>query len=154
MAAKNFHEVFAKFVQSQKLKGTFAESIYRGYNLIESHKLVTKDSQVLLSMKISEDLININGTIHGGALATILDTSTTLAILKADRNLRKSVSAELNFSFMSPGKLNETIFILAECDKIGKALAFSNAHVYGEDQTRLIGGGRHIKAMLDQPFDF
>lgn len=42
------------------------------------------------------------GSIHGGALCTILDCATTLSILKVDRKHRKSVSAELNYSFLNP----------------------------------------------------
>lgn len=35
-------------------------------------------------MEIQKEFINVNGSIHGGALSTILDAATTLAILKVD----------------------------------------------------------------------
>jgi acyl-coenzyme A thioesterase PaaI-like protein len=33
----------------------------------------------------------MNGSVHGGALATILDCATTIAILRGDRNLSRTV---------------------------------------------------------------
>lgn len=152
-AARTFAEVFSRFMHNPKLTGTFAESIYKGYSIVENDELIRSNSQLLLSLKVSPELININGTIHGGALMTILDTSTTLAILKADRKLRKTVSVEMNFTFASPGKLDEILYILADCEKVGKSIAFSSAQIFGEDKKRLVGAGRHLKAILDQPFD-
>lgn len=33
----------------------------------------------------------MNGSVHGGALATILDCATTIAILRGDRNLSRTI---------------------------------------------------------------
>ena len=33
----------------------------------------------------------MNGSVHGGALATLLDCATTIAILRGDKNLSRTV---------------------------------------------------------------
>lgn len=66
----------------------------------------------------------MNGSVHGGALATILDCATTIAILRGDRNLSRTVryllikylfSIELGLSFISPAKLNDSLIVHAVC---------------------------------------
>ena len=42
----------------------------------------------MIGMRVSEGLCNLYGNVHGGALCTILDTATTLAILKQDKDER------------------------------------------------------------------
>lgn len=68
--------------------------------------------------------------MKGGAIATLIDNATTLAILKNDKFLRKSVSLDLNISFISEGKVNEHFLILSEALKVGKNVAFSEAKIY------------------------
>ena len=62
----------------------------------------------------------MNGSVHGGALATLLDCATTIAILRGDKNLSRTVrlkyvlkkfSIDLGLSFISPAKLNDSILI-------------------------------------------
>lgn len=39
--------------------------------------------------------MNMNGSVHGGALATILDCATTIAILRGDKNLSRTVRYDI-----------------------------------------------------------
>lgn len=88
------------------------------------------------------------GVMHGGALATVIDTSTTLAILKADAKKQKTVSIDLTTSFLNPAKINDSILIKAICTKIGKNVAFSTAEIYDEKGLKLLATGSHVKAVL------
>jgi len=150
----NFAKLMEKFILNPALNGSYAEAIWRGFQLVEVHdKLLHNDNQLLLRLKIQPNFCNYQGTIHGGALCTILDCATTLAILKVDKHHRKNVSAELNYSFLSPATVNDNLLILSECYKVGKTMAFTKADLYIEDGLKLIGTGRHLKAMLAQKFD-
>lgn len=153
-AAKNFVQILEKFVNNPQLKGSYAESIWRGFHLLDTHnQLLQNQNQIILRLKVDPSFCNYMGSIHGGALTTILDCATTLAILKVDKNLRKSVSAELNFSFMNPATIKDHILIRAECTKVGKTLAFTQGDIFIEETLKMVGRGQHLKAMLDQPFD-
>lgn len=148
-----FLQIFNKFVSNPTLKGSYAEGIWKGFQLIDGHQIIQNENQIILRMKVEPGLCNYMGSIHGGALTTIVDCATTLAILNVDRKLRKSVSAELNFSFMNPATTKDHILIRAECSKVGKTLAFTQADIFTEEGLKIVGKGQHIKAMLDQPYD-
>lgn len=153
-AGKHFAQIFETFVSNPKLKGSFAEDVWKGFQLVEAHnKLHLRDNQLLLRLKVLPSYCNYMGSIHGGCLTTILDCATTLAVLKMDKHLRKSVSAELNFSFQNPASDQEHLLIQAECSKVGKNLAFTSADIYVEETMKLVGRGQHVKAMLSQPYD-
>jgi len=111
------------------------------------------DDQIILRLKVEPNFCNYMGSIHGGALTTILDCATTLAILKVDKHLRKSVSAELNFSFMNPATVKDHLLIRAECLKVGKSLAFTHADIFIEESLKMVGKGQHLKAMMNVPYD-
>ncbi|RNA33876.1 acyl-coenzyme A thioesterase 13 [Brachionus plicatilis] len=67
----------------------------------------------LFQIKVDESLVNINKTIHGGAVATLLDMTTTAALFNTP--LRKpGVSVDMNISYLKPARLNETILIDAQ----------------------------------------
>ena len=146
---KNFAEVFKLFTQSKNLSNTFAESIYKGFELIDEHKM-SQSNNVILRIKVTPNLQNIMGVIHGGALTTIIDTSTTLAILKCDPKLHKTVSVELSTSFLNPAKVEEYLLINAICTKLGKNIAFSRAEIYEEKSNKLIATGSHVKAVIKE----
>lgn len=58
----------------------------------------------------------------------------------------------MGLSFLVPAKLNDTLLIKAECQKLGKTLAFSTADIYIEDKLKLVASGRHVKAILNRSF--
>ena len=151
--ARSFIQIFDKFVNNTQLKGSYAETIWKGFELVNKHNLIQNENQILLKLKVVPSFCNYMGNIHGGALTTIVDCATTLAILNVDKNLRKSVSAELSFSFMNPATTQDHLLIRAECPKIGKSLAFTNADLFIEESLKIVGKGSHIKAMLNMPFD-
>jgi len=152
---KNFLEIFNKFMKNPKLAGTYASSIYHGFELLDNNpppNVQPNANRVILGLKVDKEILNIFGSAHGGALSTILDTSTTLAILKADKKTRKSVSAQLNVNFMNPAMLDEYLIIQADCLRVGKTMAFTEAKVFTQNPYKLIISGSHIKALLDEPF--
>jgi uncharacterized protein (TIGR00369 family) len=57
-----------------------------------------------LTMEVKRDLHNRRGVVHGGALATMLDT----AMARAARNIEEGVdlagTIDLNVKFLSPGE--------------------------------------------------
>lgn len=104
-------------------------------------------------MRVEQFMGNLNGTLHGGAIATILDLSTTVAIMSLDHKNRANVSAELGMSFMSSAPVGEDIWILSQVDRVGKKVAFSQAWVYNKDRELLVAG-RHLKSFLDHSYHF
>ena len=102
-------------------------------------------------MPVMPEMGNLNGTLHGGAIASIIDVSTTIAVMSLDRKNRTNVSAELNMSFLSSAPVGSDILILSQVDRIGKNVAFTQCWLYN-DKKELLVSGRHIKAFLDSTF--
>jgi len=50
--------------------------------------------------------------------------------------------------------LKDNLLILAECTKIGKNFAFSEAYVYTEKDLSVIATGKQTKIFLNDKFDF
>ena len=95
---------------------------------------------------------NLNGTLHGGAVATIIDVATTIAVMSMDKKNRANVSAELNMSFLSSSPIGKDIFIMSQVDRIGKNVAFTQCWLYNEANELLVSG-RHIKSFLSPTFN-
>jgi len=47
---------------------------------------------------------NINGTLHGGIIALLVDEAGTVALVGADREGRSGVTTDLSISYLTPGK--------------------------------------------------
>lgn len=94
MAIRNFPKIFEYYSSHPNLKNTFAEVFYKNYQLYDDKEgfYTLKSSHVLLKLTVPATICNFNRNVHGGAFATILDTSTTVAIMKYDKNLRKNVT--------------------------------------------------------------
>lgn len=91
MAHKEFGDLFKRFVSLPILKNTFAEKMYSKFEYLPGHFMEKSANHLVLRYKVEDDIINMNGSVHGGALATLLDCSTTIAILRADKNLSRTV---------------------------------------------------------------
>ena len=50
----------------------------------------------MINYKVEKYACNLIGIMHGGAFATLVDITTTLAILKADKKRRKNVTIDLS----------------------------------------------------------
>ncbi len=103
------------------------------------------DGKARIRLVVGDAVQNINGTLHGGAVATLVDDAGTLAIMTADREGRPGVSTDLNVSFFAPG----TGAVIAEATvlKSGKTLAFVTVDVRREEDGVLVAQGRMTKHM-------
>ena len=133
----------------------FGAPFYKRLSLVENefkqHNIIrNKDNEILFKMEVSEDFCNSFNTMHGGAISTLIDITTTIAISGFDNKLRHNVSAELSTYYLNPIRINSKILIHIRVPKIGKTLAYSHADIYEENDLKLCVNGSHVKAMLDK----
>ena len=91
--------------------------------------------------------------MHSGSLATLIEFSTTVAIMAFDKRNRANVSTELSVSLMHSVPSGEEIFILSQIYRIGRTMAFSHATIFNMDFDEL-AHGKHLKTFLDVRYDF
>jgi acyl-coenzyme A thioesterase 13 len=94
---------------------------------------------------VSEAVQNLFGTLHGGAIATLVDDIGTLAIVSADRERRLGVTTDLNVSYFAPGKAGSAILVEAKVLKIGNTLSTVTVDLRREEDGMLIAQGRMTK---------
>lgn len=138
--------VFKKFFGRKDFYGEeFSKLI-----LLEDHHLIKNhNKELIFKYTVMPELCNVMGNCHGGAIATMIDVATTLAISGLDKDLRHSVSVDLRTHYMRPIPTNSTIYIHCKVPKHGKTLSFSNADIYNEQYEQLCSSD-HIKAMMDK----
>jgi acyl-coenzyme A thioesterase 13 len=104
---------------------------------------------VTCEMVVTRAVSNTYGTLHGGAIATLVDLVGTMALLTRDP-LRAGVSVDLNCSYLAAAKEGETVTIIGRALKVGKRLGFSEVELRrgkaGEGGA-LLATGRHTKAL-------
>lgn len=87
---------------------------------------------------VSEPLQNWVGTLHGGAIATLVDDVGTLAIMSADAEGRAGVTTDLNVSYFAAAPRGSVVLVSGVALKAGRRLAFVEVDLYLEAE----GGGR------------
>ena len=93
---------------------------------------------------------NYWGAMHGGAIATLIDIATTIAITAEDRTGRKNISIELSTQYLLPAK--EELYLLCKVGKIGKSVGFSSCEIYDKN-LNLCCTSSHTKAMLSDVWE-
>lgn len=99
-----------------------------------------------VSLPVTEQVANMVGTLHGGAIATLVDVAGTIAIMAADHESRPGVTTDLNVSYFAAGRLGDTVRAEAKALKSGKTLAFVEVELLNQDG-KLLAQGRMTKFM-------
>ena len=96
-------------------------------------------------------MVNVNKTLHGGAIASLVDVVTTIALFNTV-NKKPGVSVSMNVNYLKAAKLNETILIAGKVTKAGSKLAYLEAKIYVKDpetyelnKEKLVAVGFHTK---------
>lgn len=82
------------------------------------------------SMALRDDMMNAHGTAHGGVIFSLADTAFAWAC--NSRNV-KTFAQQASISFLSPGKLGETLIAEAREDALSGRSGVYTVTVSGED---------------------
>ncbi len=99
----------------------------------------TDKGQVEVGFTITDDFINMQGVLHGGAYATMLDTACGVAIrsrLDMDK-FAGHATLELKTSYIKAGAPGDYL-AKGQVQRIGKSIAFADATLYNSDN-ELVG---------------
>jgi acyl-coenzyme A thioesterase 13 len=109
--------------------------------------LVSVEGDVAVAkIEVCEDVSNMLGTLHGGAIATLVDDVGTVAVMSADRDGRPGVTTDLNVSYFRAAQHGMTVTIEGRCLKAGRTLAFVQVDLKDADG-KLLAQGRMTKFM-------
>src|SRR5215510_7633603 len=111
-------------------------------------RIVSSDNgRARMELPVTPPVLNPGGFLHGGALATLVDSAGTVAIMSAATNLdhKPGVTTDLNISYLAPTK-DGVVTADARAIKVGRTLAFAEVEVRRADGT-VVATGRITKFM-------
>ena len=94
---------------------------------------------------VAEGLQNTYLTLHGGAIATLVDVIGTMALLAKDPT-RAGVSVDLSVSYLGAAKAGEMVKCCGRALRVGRKLGFSSVELRRASDGTLLAVGRHTKA--------
>lgn len=100
------------------------------HDLIGLRVTEMKDGSATVVFDKTEELYNAFGGIHGGAIATLIDVASAMAIRSAQPDIRGSATISLSISFVeaSSGKLKA----VGTVTRLGGTIAATEAKVTDE----------------------
>ena len=86
-----------------------------------------------LGLKVRKELTQNHGVVHGGAIASLIDTATAFAILSLLEPDEKVTTVDLSISYLRPitdGRITAVGKVL----RAGRRLFVVSAEVFGKDE--------------------
>lgn len=85
--------------------------------------------KLTLSMLITEDLSNVHGIAHGGAISGLLDTVMGLSCIIRGKNV---VTMNLNLNFIKGPKTGTVVYATADISHIGRTSIITEAQCFDD----------------------
>ena len=84
--------------------------------------------------------LNINGVVHGGVYATILDTAMGAAVVSLLRENETTATTSLYLEFLRSARQGDTLTARGEVLRRGHHIAFAEGNLYDAEDRRLSQG--------------
>ena len=85
-----------------------------------------------LSLKVRKELTQNHGVVHGGAIASLIDTATAFAIISLLAPKERVTTVDLTISYLRP-LTKGRITAVAKVRRAGRRLFVVSADITGED---------------------
>ncbi|HEV2520275.1 MAG TPA: PaaI family thioesterase [Thermoplasmata archaeon] len=97
----------------------------------------TREGHCVVSGLVEARHLNINGVVHGGVYATILDTAMGGAVVTMLDEDETTATTSLYVEFLRPAREGQTLRARGEVVRRGRHLAFVEGNLLDGDGTRL-----------------
>ncbi|KAB0802356.1 hypothetical protein PPYR_04542 [Photinus pyralis] len=143
--------IFQRGIATVDIHNFFKNSCER-YDRIFSKVNIVKigNGACVAELKIEKEHTNPFDGLHGGMIASMVDTLTSYALLthKAAEGV-PSVSVDMHVSFLKGAKCGEEVVINAETIKCGKSMAFAECCITNKATGEVIAKGNHTKYLIN-----
>jgi uncharacterized protein (TIGR00369 family) len=86
--------------------------------------------------KVERRHLNINGVVHGGVYATILDTAMGASVVTVLSGEETTATTSLYVEFLRAAREGETLTARGDVLRRGRHIAFAEGNLYGSDGRR------------------
>ena len=101
-----------------------------GAELITSEK-----GRATWKLVVAEQHLRTHGMLHGGVIATLLDTTMGRAVSTLARPDQNAVTAQLNVNFVRPARIGDTLIASGEVVHAGKQSSVTRGELRTEEGT-------------------
>ena len=108
--------------------------------------------QAAVTMNLQPEHMQLYGIVHGGALATLIDTATFWAVFMRLPEECGLVNVDLKLNYLRPG-LNGLITAKGTCLHAGRSISYAEAKVRDADHNLLAHGTSTLKALPGKGID-
>lgn len=113
------------------------------YSYLGFEILKIADGKAVFTLEIKEDLTQ-NGTIHGGALASMIDSSCACAAFSLIYPDAYVTTIDLQVQFLKPASKGK-LTAYAKCVKSGKSIFFCKSKILNEENEIICTGTSQLK---------
>lgn len=103
-------------------------------------------------LRVSDQLLRTHGILHGGVVATLLDTALGRAVATVCQSDQDVVTAQLNINFVRPVWSGETLLATGEVQHHGRQTAVARGEIRTDDDVLVAtGSGTFLFVPRAQP---
>ena len=118
--ALSFARTFVKGMLETNLNQDYADPLCRDMAIISASE--TPNTRVVSRLTVTHSMCNAAGTLHGGAICTLFDACTTVALATARKWENPGVTRTLSTTCLAPMFPGEEIEVEAEVLQIGQKM--------------------------------
>lgn len=114
-------------------------------------KLVSCENNVAhFELQVEKPHCNLNGVLHGGMAATLVDIYTSVVLSTAYEKKMLFVSTELKTRFLGAAKLGDTVLMEARAIHTGRTLAFAEMDIIDKATKKTLVQGTHTVFLVPE----
>ena len=98
-------------------------------------EFTTYDSgHCITELTITENHLNIGGTVHGGVINALCDIALSGAVTSAFKDREEVVvTLQMNVNFLRPGKLGDKLIAEAKVVKLGSKIVYTEGSIKNQN---------------------
>jgi uncharacterized protein (TIGR00369 family) len=98
------------------------------YGWIGSSIVAARDGEVEIAMEARPHHLNLQGLVHGGVIAMLLDSAAGMSVRTRVRDGRRHVTAQLNVNYLNPAQPGRLV-ARGTAMRVGVSIAYAEAEV-------------------------
>jgi len=123
------------FEQVTRFVGALAQCVELGIEPVEARK-----DELLMVLPYSEKIVGNSdtGVIHGGAITTLMDTTSGSVIICALPEFELCPTLDLRVDYMRPAIPHKPVYAKATCYRVAKDIIFTRCEAFQKDPDQTI----------------